>query len=150
MDFGRGKTAPAGFTLAPMAWTVFALGVPRRRDLDVVNDRVNDRIIYDENTVSRPWRVIAADAADRNGSCHDYAVTKRAELLALGWPAERLLLCEVACNAAANHLILLAIDDAGAALALDNRRRDIVAWSSAHYRLLRRQTLRKSEYLDKR
>ena len=126
--------------LPSWAWTIFNDGVPRRADLDEVNAVVNDRIEPCQADAARPWRVIVADAADKRGCCHDYAVTKRAELLARGWPASRLLLTEVAYDAKDDHMILLAVANDGALLALDNLRPDIVLWAQTGYRLKWRQT----------
>ena len=116
------------------------MGVPRESDLEYVNTLVNDRIEPCEADAPRPWRIIDADEPDLSGACHDYAVTKRAELLARGWPVSRLLLAEVAYDAKADHMILLAVDDDGALLALDNLRRDIVPWAQTGYRLKWKQT----------
>jgi predicted transglutaminase-like cysteine proteinase len=45
--------------------------------------------------------------APRAGNCHDYAVTKRHELLAHGWPARSLLLSEVITASGEHHLVLI-------------------------------------------
>jgi predicted transglutaminase-like cysteine proteinase len=122
-------------TLAPIAWTVFNLGAPRRSDLAAINTRVNARIIPSAAHATRPWRIIYGDEKDLAGCCHDYAVTKRAELLGLGWPASRLLLCEVACDATEDHMVLLADD-----LVLDNLNSRLLNWEATGYRLVRKQT----------
>jgi predicted transglutaminase-like cysteine proteinase len=123
-----------------MGWTTFALGVPRDSDLAVVNDRVNDRIEPREADATKPWRIIPADAATFDGCCHDYAVTKRAELIGVGWPAARLLLAEVAYSAAEDHMVLIAVRGDGAEVVLDNLRPDVVPWPASGYALVRRQT----------
>jgi predicted transglutaminase-like cysteine proteinase len=128
--------------LPPMGWTVFALGAPRAADLAAVNARVNARIMARDADAAKPWRIVYGDEAyvERDGCCHDYAVTKRAELLGLGWPASRLLLAEVAYDAAEDHMILVAVADDGGQLVLDNLRPDIVTWEQAGYRLVRWQS----------
>lgn len=126
--------------LAPMGWTTFALGVPREADLAAVNDRVNLRIKGRDADSTKPWRVITDACEVRDGCCHDYCVTKRAELLGRGWPASRLLLAEVAYDAAEDHMVLIAVMSDGTEMVLDNLRPDIVPWSQAGYKLVRRQT----------
>ena len=129
-----------GEALAPMAWTIFTLNIPRQTDLAVVNRRVNNRITPVAADANRPWRIVYADDGPTDGCCHDYAVTKRAELLGLGWPASRLLLCEVKYDAAMDHMVLIVVADDGAELVLDNLRPAIVPWPQAGYRLVRRQS----------
>lgn len=126
--------------LAPMGWTVFSLGVPRQSDLAVVNSLVNARIVPRDADATKPWRIISDRCEVRDGCCHDYSVTKRSELLGLGWPASRLLLTEVAYSAAEDHMVLIAVGDDGTDLVLDNLRPDIVPWADSGYQLVRRQT----------
>ena len=45
--------------------------------------------------------------APREGDCNDYAVTKRHELLARGWPSSSLLLAEVIVPSGEHHLVLV-------------------------------------------
>lgn len=127
--------------LAPMGWTGFSLGVPRMSDVIAVNDRVNKRITPREADAREPWRIITDGDARRDGCCHDYAVTKRAELLGLGWPASKLLLAEVAYDAIEDHMVLrLDYDGVAEGLVLDNLRPDIVPWVASGYRLIRQQS----------
>lgn len=60
----------------------------------------------------------------RHGDCNDYAVTKRHQLLAHGWPSHSLLLAEVAVAWGEHHLVLVVRtreDD----LILDNLNREV-------------------------
>ena len=41
------------------------------------------------------------------GDCNDYAVTKRHELLARGWPSRALLLAEVIVPSGEHHLVVV-------------------------------------------
>jgi predicted transglutaminase-like cysteine proteinase len=114
--------APA---LAPMGHTQFCLqysddcevrGVDLRRrnialtaerwnELTSVNREVNRSIIPQRNLgglATEKWVV-----APRAGDCHDYAVTKRHELLARGWPSRSLLLSEVVTGSGEHHLVLV-------------------------------------------
>jgi hypothetical protein len=73
--------------------TVFEVAPPLSRTdtLDRLNRPVNEAIAprYGEVTPTDPWLI-----APRLGWCHDYAVTKRWLLLALGFKPAELLLCE--------------------------------------------------------
>jgi predicted transglutaminase-like cysteine proteinase len=53
------------------------------------------------------------------GDCKDYAVTKRHEFLARGWPSRELLLSEVVLASGEHHLVLV-VRVKGADLVLDN------------------------------
>lgn len=140
--------------LPPFGWSKFRVGAPNKADLDLVNTEVNERITYtppcldpaaaerikepDGSCVGIGWRVIWSDSPNKHGDCHDYAVTKRAELLARGWPASRLLLAEVKFDQTEDHLILIVTN--GDDLVLDNRRDDIVPWAKSGYTLVRMQS----------
>jgi predicted transglutaminase-like cysteine proteinase len=112
-------------TLAPMAHTVFclryqedcqvqkidfrkrniAMTVERLNELNTVNRRVNRDIIPEPNLgglATEQWLV-----SPPAGDCNDYAVTKRHELLARGWPSRSLLLSEVVVPSGEHHLVLV-------------------------------------------
>jgi len=112
-------------TLPPMAHTMFCLRnkddcevrdgdfrkrnvemtVGRLNELNSVNRQVNRDIIpqaYAGNLAIEPW--IISPAA---GDCNDFAVTKRHELLAHGWPSRALLLSEVVVPDGEHHLVLV-------------------------------------------
>src|SRR5262245_12640348 len=110
--------------LAPMAHTRFCLHYPAdcqvRRSfrprrialtselwgqLVAVNRDVNRGIAPERNpggVATEEWLL-----SPRAGDCNDYAVTKRHELLALGWPSRDLILSEVVTPAGEHHLILV-------------------------------------------
>jgi len=142
-------------TLAPMAYTQFCLRYPvecrtrkifrggpirlsadRRVELARVNASVNERITPEPNL-----RGLAGEAwligPDR-GDCNDYAVTKRHELLARGWPARALLLSEVVTTWGEHHLVLV-VRTAEGDLVLDNLTGRIRPWLRAPYRWVRMQ-----------
>ena len=82
-----------------------ALTKERKAELEKVNRDVNRAITpheNDNNVLEEEWLV-----APRRGDCHDYAVTKRHELLARGWPSSSLLLAEVVVASGEHHLILV-------------------------------------------
>lgn len=77
----------------------------RKAELAKVNRDVNRAITPHENdnsVMEEEWLV-----APRAGDCHDYAVTKRHELLARGWPSSSLLLAEVVVASGEHHLVLV-------------------------------------------
>jgi predicted transglutaminase-like cysteine proteinase len=112
-------------TLAPMAHTRFclryaddcevrgdnlwkrnvAMTVERLNELNSVNRQVNRDITPQLNLgglATEEWII-----SPRAGECHDYAVTKRHELLAQGWPSRALLLSEVVVPSGEHHLVLV-------------------------------------------
>lgn len=112
-------------TLAPMAHVVFclryqedckvhgidfrrrniALTVERLNELNRINRQVNRDIDPEPNLgglATEEWLV-----SPRAGDCNDYAVTKRHQLLALGWPSRSLLLSEVVVPSGEHHLVLV-------------------------------------------
>jgi predicted transglutaminase-like cysteine proteinase len=116
------------FILPPIGWTTFKLHALDNSKLEEVNTRVNARIIATETAADKPWRIIRGDEQDLEGCCHDFALTKRAELLGLGWPASQLLLCEVLHTSAEDHLVLVVNG-----CVLDNLRAEIVSWKDSNY-----------------
>ncbi len=127
--------------MAPPGWSIFSAPQPREADLAAVNQRVNRRIHGVEADANNPWKIVYGDEAytERDGCCHDYALTKRAELLGLGWPPEQLLLAEVMYEGAQYHLVLIVVMPDGRELVLDNMRPGIVPWAECGYPLVRRQ-----------
>lgn len=94
------KASPVGLDRAPVPLTNARLA-----ELEKVNDDVNRAIKPEENlggVMAEEWLV-----SPRRGDCNDYAVTKRHELLARGWPAHSLLLAEVVIASGEHHLILV-------------------------------------------
>ena len=98
---------------------------------------VNREIIPERNNLGlagEQWLI----NPDR-GDCNDYAVSKRHELLARGWPARALLLSEVVVNSGEHHLILVVRTKSGD-LVLDNMTQVIKLWSRVPYRWVRMQS----------
>jgi predicted transglutaminase-like cysteine proteinase len=111
--------------LAPMAHTIFclrykedcavhgidfrrrniALTVERLNELTLINRDVNRDIIPEPNLgglATEEWLL-----SPKAGDCNDYAVTKRHQLLARGWPSRSLLLSEVVVPSGEHHLVLV-------------------------------------------
>ena len=94
------KVSPIGLDRAPVPLTK-----ARWTELAKVNSDVNRAIKPEENlggVMAEEWLV-----APRHGDCNDYAVTKRHELLARGWPSHSLLLAEVVVASGEHHLVLV-------------------------------------------
>jgi len=82
-----------------------AMTVDRLQELNSVNQQVNRDITSQPNTdgpLEEQWII-----SPQVGVCHDYAVTKRHELLARGWPSSALLLSEVLVPSGEGHLVLV-------------------------------------------
>jgi len=116
-----------------------ALTAERLNGLNEVNRRVN-RDITPEVTAgdgtTEQW-IIAPQAGD----CKDYAITKRHELLAMGWPSRTLLLSEVIVPDGEHHLVLV-VRTKDVDLVLDNLNANIrpVAMTFRQYQWVRIET----------
>lgn len=146
-----------GPTLPPMAFTQFCLryaeeckphriafrggrvrmNAERWADLRAVNRDVNAAIRPEANLeglAGEKWLLHPV-----SGDCNDYAVTKRHDLLARGWPSRALLLAEVVVPDGEHHLVVV-IRSAQGDFVLDNLTGAIKPWSKAPYRWVRVQT----------
>ena len=106
-------------------------------ELVAVNARVNSAIKPDPNVASvadEHWQL-----APRSGNCHDYAVTKRHDLIARGWPARSLLLAEVITKWGKHHLVLV-VRTSTIDLVSDSLTAEIKSWTEAGYKWVRIQT----------
>jgi predicted transglutaminase-like cysteine proteinase len=153
----------SNYTLPPMAFTQFCLryadqckpqramfrGGPLRltadrwQDLKNVNRNVNLAIIPERNTeglAGEKWLINPA-----RGDCNDYAVSKRSELLARGWPSRTLLLSEVVTSWGEHHLVLVVRTSAGD-LVLDNMTPQVRPWAQAPYQWVRIQSAKNPNY----
>jgi predicted transglutaminase-like cysteine proteinase len=82
-----------------------ALTPKRWNELNGVNREVNRDILPDvpiQSGAMERWLI-----SPLTGDCKDYAVTKRHELLARGWPSRALLLSEVVVPSGEHHLVLV-------------------------------------------
>jgi predicted transglutaminase-like cysteine proteinase len=79
--------------------------------------------------------------APARGDCKDYAITKRHELLARGWPSRALLLFEVIVPDGQHHLILV-VRTKDADLVLDNLNANIrtLAMTRPQYQWVRMES----------
>jgi predicted transglutaminase-like cysteine proteinase len=76
---------------------------------------------------------------DGYGDCEDYVLLKRRLLIQLGWPREALLVTVVLDNEDEGHAVLTVTTDKGDYV-LDNKKEDILLWSKAGYRFVKRQS----------
>ena len=114
-----------------------ALNEQRRAELVAVNMIVNRAIIPQHktaNVIEANWVVSPA-----NGDCNDYAVTKRHELQARGWPTSALLLAEVVTSWGEHHLVLVVSTREGD-FVLDNLAPTVRRWQETYYHWVRMQS----------
>ena len=117
--------------------TRFELTPERLSQLVEVNQAVNRRIAPERNLLGLAGeRWLISPVA---GDCNDYAVTKRYELLARGWPSRTLLLAEVVSRWGEHHLVLV-IRATDGDYVLDNLHPGVRPWSTAPYKWVRIQT----------
>jgi predicted transglutaminase-like cysteine proteinase len=122
---------------AVLADSTVTLTSNRWSELERVNAAVNQAIVPHPNTkglAGEVWLI-----SPRAGECHDYAVTKRHELLALGWPEQDLLLSEVVTSWGEHHLVLVIRTSDGDFVA-DNLNPNIRIWSQTPYQWVRIQS----------
>jgi predicted transglutaminase-like cysteine proteinase len=82
-----------------------ALTPGRWNELNSVNREVNRDIVPEltfGDGATEEWLI-----SPQAGDCKDYAITKRHELLARGWPSRALLLSEVVVPSGEHHLVLV-------------------------------------------
>ncbi|QQN65731.1 transglutaminase-like cysteine peptidase [Bradyrhizobium diazoefficiens] len=152
-------------TLPPMAFTIFCLKykdeckprpqhivfrgnrlkltAERLAQLQEVNQQVNNSIRPEPNLEGlrgEKWLLHPA-----SGDCNDYAVTKRHDLIANGFPARSVLLSEVVTPWGEHHLIVVVRTLSGD-LVLDNLSSHILPWSKKPYRWVRIQTPKNPTY----
>ncbi|MDQ0509248.1 transglutaminase-like cysteine peptidase [Ancylobacter amanitiformis] len=99
-----------------------------------VNQRIKPMTDLDHYGVAERWTY----AEDGYGDCEEYVLVKRRELIALGWPAETLLITVVRDRENEGHAVLTVVTDRGD-LVLDNQESGIVLWHETGYRFVKRQ-----------
>lgn len=104
-----------------------------------VNASVNDSIWPEDDSVHYGRAEYWTIPTDGYGDCDDYALTKRAQLLAAGLPAAALRIAVADTPYNGRHAVLTVATDKGD-FVLDNLRRDIVAWNATGYTWVERQS----------
>jgi predicted transglutaminase-like cysteine proteinase len=112
----------------------------RWTDLVNVNSSVNSSIRPPGKGADREWSL-----SPRIGNCNDYAVTKRHELIARGWPARALLLSEVATFSGQHHVVVVVRTNIGD-LVLDNLTEVIMPWFQKPFQWVRIQIPRNPNF----
>jgi predicted transglutaminase-like cysteine proteinase len=79
------------------------------------------------------------------GNCNDYAVTKRHQLTARGWPARAVLLSEVVTFSGQHHVVVVVRTNIGDVV-LDNLTDVIMPWFQKPFQWVRIQTPRNPNY----
>jgi predicted transglutaminase-like cysteine proteinase len=109
----------------------------RLRELVEIDQDVNRSIVPHPNqdgVLAERWLL-----SPMSGECHDYAVTKRHEILVRGWPSRALLLAEVETRGGERHLVLVVrVEDSD--LVLDNLSAYIRPWTRTPYQWVRIQS----------
>jgi predicted transglutaminase-like cysteine proteinase len=113
---------------------VVPLTPARRRELDEVQAQVNAAIQWRDDP-QHVWDY----PTDHEGDCNKFALEKRRELIALGWPRDALLLTTALTEQGEPHLVLVTRTSAGD-LVLDNRAARVVDWARLPYRWIARQS----------
>jgi predicted transglutaminase-like cysteine proteinase len=106
----------------------------RRREMTLVNAQVNRSIIgtpMNEPVAQEQWVI-----SPKYGDCNDFAVTKRHELLARGWPARALLLAEVVVPWGEHHVVVVVRTTEGD-IVLDNLNANIKSVTRTPYQWVR-------------
>lgn len=144
-------------SLSPLAHTRFCMHYPRECEVHHMAFRPRPMALTDErwaelvsvnrdvNRAIRPQRnengLLAEEwmISPPAGECNSYAVTKRHELLARGWPSRALLLTEVVIPDGEHHLVLVVRTRQGDVV-LDNLSANVRSVSQIRYQWVRAQS----------
>lgn len=139
-------------TLAPFASVVFCMKAPEQcrkvggqsiMDLDAERGAQLSRVNSTVNRSIRPvndrsgtddWEVDV-----KSGDCEDFALTKRKQLIELGWSSSSLRIAVALTSSGEGHAVLIAKTSAGD-LVLDNRTSAIMDWRKTDLRFLKVQS----------
>jgi predicted transglutaminase-like cysteine proteinase len=113
---------------------IVELNDERRSQLERVQTRVNAAIRPREDA-QHVWDYPTVGTGD----CNRYALAKRRDLLALGFPQSALLLATALTERGEGHLVLVVRTDRGD-LVLDNRVAHTLDWSELPYRWISMQS----------
>jgi predicted transglutaminase-like cysteine proteinase len=106
--------------------------------LNRVNTSVNDAVLPEDDQRhygrAEYWNI----PTDGRGDCEDYALTKRKQLAAAGYPISALRMAVVVTPEGARHAVLTIATDKGD-LVLDNLNNDVKSWNTTGYRWIERQ-----------
>jgi predicted transglutaminase-like cysteine proteinase len=135
---GAAAVPPAGFLgfcVKHLQDCIAKAQEPASVELTDARRRMLEDVQNDINTSVRP-RVDPTHTwdypTDGTGDCNKYALAKRRDLVAMGWPKNTLLLATATTEGGEGHLVLVARTDRGD-LVLDNRVSHVVDWSALPY-----------------
>ena len=112
---------------------VVVLNKTTQRQLERVNTLFNNRITYRLDAQQYGREDYWAFPANNIGDCEDYALAKRRELIARGWPPSSLLLATAKAETGEGHAVLIARTDKGD-FVLDNRYAAVMPWRALPYK----------------
>jgi predicted transglutaminase-like cysteine proteinase len=115
---------------------VINLSDDRMKELETINAGVNRRV-QEQNDEQSSGREDHWQVPGKVGDCEDFAILKKRDLIARGWPSSALLLTVVKAWGS-GHTVLTVRTDAGD-LILDNRTSRVKDWSRTPYRYFARQ-----------
>ncbi len=140
-------------TLAPMAHTIFCFKNPSDcritdedaskaassndiEQLSTINNSVNHTMVAtnDNSAEVDVWTV-----GQERGDCEDFALTKRRDLIAAGWPPRLLRIAVARTRSGEGHAVLIARTLKGD-MVLDNRTDAIKLWSLSGLQFLKIQS----------
>lgn len=103
--------------------------------LDRINRTYNNNITYRYDHHQYGVKDYWAHPTSGYGDCEDYAIAKKAALIAAGWPPASLLLATVISETGDGHAVLVARSNKGD-FVLDNRYDDVMIWHDLPYKWL--------------
>jgi predicted transglutaminase-like cysteine proteinase len=104
-----------------------------QNQLASVNNRVNSRMKPKADKGADKWAI-----GGKTGDCEDFALTKRAMLIAAGWPSRALSLTVVKTAWGEGHAVL-SVHTSSGTMVLDNLARGVKPLRSAGYRIVAMQ-----------
>ena len=109
------------------------LGPPLMQQLILINAQVNGQIKPTSDRGGDHWSVGVS-----RGDCEDYVLTKRARLMAAGWPSSALAIAIVRTNWGEGHAVLV-VRTSNGDMVLDNLTPKVRLLRDMPYRLLSMQ-----------
>jgi predicted transglutaminase-like cysteine proteinase len=119
--------------LAMVGWGHVKLTSRLQTQLASINSRVNSNMRAKSDKGADKWSI-----GGKTGDCEDYAMTKRALLIAAGWPSRALSLTKVRTAWGEGHAVLSVRTSAGT-LVLDNLARSVKSINSVPYSIVAMQ-----------
>lgn len=103
------------------------------QQLASVNQSVNSSMRPRRDGPSDRWAI-----GDRAGDCEDFAMTKRARLIAAGWPSSALSMTVVKTRSGEGHAVL-SVHTSNGTLVLDNLKKSVRPLNKVPYKIIAMQ-----------